>query len=158
MSDRQRRVVSRVIIVALGLASTMIAIDPPDLIFTLIMFSIALVMPLFPILVAALYWRRATRQGAVAAAVIGTVLVMMTYFVWDVGNTWYGAIGLLGSTLALVVVSMLTRQDDDESRAFFALLARGMRHNYAGAESLKAVEVESCDDTARQGQAGGVVG
>ena len=30
-----------------------------------------------------------------AASIVGTVLVLMTYFVWNIGNTWYGAIGLL---------------------------------------------------------------
>ena len=59
------------------------------------MFSIAIVMPLFPVLVLGIYWKKATKQAAIVSSIVGTVLVLATYFVWNIGGTWYGAIGML---------------------------------------------------------------
>ncbi|MCQ4864262.1 sodium:solute symporter family protein [Pseudoflavonifractor phocaeensis] len=122
--------VNRIIIAVLGLGSLLLAIDPPDLIFTLIMFSIAIVMPLFPILVAGLYWKKATKQAAIVSAIVGTVLVLLTYFVWNIGGTWYGAIGMLGSTITMVVVSLFTKQPESDAAPFYEALESGMKRYY----------------------------
>ena len=132
--EKNETMVNRAIIVVIGLVSTVLAIDPPDLIFTLIMFSIAIVMPLFSVLVFGLYWKKATKQAAIIASIVGTVLVLMTYFVWDIGNTWYGAIGLLGSTIVMVVVSLVTKQPESDSAPFFATLEAGMNRFYKKSE------------------------
>ena len=132
--EKRETTVNRAIIVVIGLVSTVLAIDPPDLIFTLIMFSIAIVMPLFSVLVFGLYWKRATKQAAIVSSIVGTVLVLMTYFVWNIGNTWYGAIGLLGSTITMVVVSLVTKQPESDSAPFFATLEAGMNRFYKKTE------------------------
>ncbi len=132
--ESKETMVNRAIIVVIGLVSTVLAIDPPDLIFTLIMFSIAIVMPLFSVLVFGLYWKRATKQAAIVASIVGTVLVLMTYFVWNIGNTWYGAIGLLGSTVTMVVVSLVTKQPESDAAPFFATLEAGMNRFYKKTE------------------------
>lgn len=122
LEEKQRMRVIRLIILLIGGVSILLALRPPQLIYTLIMFAIALVMPLFPILVCAIYWKRASKQGAIAAALVGTVLVLMTYFVWDIGGTWYGAIGMLGALVTMIVVSLLTQPA--EAPEFFDALAR----------------------------------
>lgn len=122
--------VNRIIIAVLGLGSIAIALNPPDLIFTLIMFSIALVMPLFPILVMGIYWKKATKQAAIISAIVGTVLVLMTYFVWNVGYNWYGAFGLLGSTICMFVISLVTKQDAKDAEGFFHMLNSGIDRFY----------------------------
>ncbi len=122
--------VNRVIIAVLGLGSIALAINPPELIFTLIMFSIAIVMPLFPVLVFGIYWKRATKQAAIVSSIVGTVLVLMTYFVWNSGGTWYGAIGMLGSTVCMFGISLFTKQDAADSQEFFELLAKAGRRFY----------------------------
>lgn len=121
---------NRIIIAVLGIGSMLLALDPPELIFTLIMFSIAIVMPLFPVLVLGIYWKKATKQAAIVSSIVGTVLVLATYFVWNIGGTWYGAIGMLGSTICMVVVSLFTKQDSKDSEAFFAALKNGMNRSY----------------------------
>lgn len=131
---------ARVTIAVLGLISTLIAIRPPELIFTLIMFSIALVMPLFPILLFALYWKRGTAAAAICSAIAGTVVVLLTYFVWNLGNTWYGAFGMLTSTVVFVLVSLFTRDPDGTGQSFYTALARSKRRffKYADAKSNPA--------------------
>ena len=121
-SEKMQCRINRGIIGVIGVISTLLALNPPELIYTLVMFAIALVMPLFPILLCTIYWKRATKEAAVAAAVVGTVLVLCTYLVWGLGDTWYGVFGLLGSTVTILLGSLLTPQDDRTGAYFFSLL------------------------------------
>ena len=125
MNEKQRMLSIRIVIAVVGIVSILFAINPPDLIYTLIMFAIAIVMPLFPILVLGIYWKRATKQAAVLAAIVGTVLVLMTYFVWNIGDVWYGAFGLAGSLVTMLLVSLVTKQDPEDAREFYDALTRG---------------------------------
>lgn len=138
LSGRKGVVANRIIIAVLGIGSLLLALDPPDLIFTLIMFAIAIVMPLFPVLVFGMYWKRATKQAAVVSSIVGTILVLMTYFVWNIGGTWYGAIGMFGSTVCMIVISLCTRQDAEESEEFYAALKNGMDRSYKIEEKAAA--------------------
>ncbi|MCD7864974.1 MAG: sodium:solute symporter family protein [Clostridiales bacterium] len=130
MDEKKQLLSVRLVILAVGLISILFAINPPDLIFTLIMFAIAIVMPLFPILVLGIYWKKATKQAAVVSTIVGTVLVLMTYFVWDLGGSWYGAFGLAGSLICMIVVSLLTHQDPEDSREFYEALEKGEKKFY----------------------------
>jgi SSS family solute:Na+ symporter len=127
LTEKQNMFVVRGTIAVIGAIGVLLALNPPDLIFTLIMFAIAIVMPLFPILVFALYWKRATKEAAILSTIVGTVLVLMTYFVWDLGGSWYGAIGMLGSTVTMIVVSLLTHPDEQANAAFFGALHQAER-------------------------------
>lgn len=140
--EGKETLVNRIIIAILGLGSMALALDPPELIFTLIMFSIAIVMPLFPILAAGLYWKRATKQAAVVSSIVGTALVLMTYFVWDIGGTWYGAIGLLGSAVSMIVVSLITHQSPKDSEEFYNLYRAACRRFYKINDPVVAKDVE----------------
>lgn len=127
LTEKQDMLVVRLTIAAIGAVGVLLALHPPALIYTLIMFAIALVMPLFPILVFGLYWKRATSQAAIASTVVGTILVLMTYFVWDLGGSWYGAIGMLGSAVTMVAVSLATQPDYRSSAVFYQTLAQAER-------------------------------
>ncbi len=122
VDESKKTLQTRGIIVMIGLTSILFALDPPELIYTLVMFAIAIVMPLFPILVCGIYWKKATKQAAITATIVGTILVLMTYGIWDLGNTYYGAIGMLGSLICMIVVSKCTTQDPQDSAEFFELL------------------------------------
>lgn len=130
LSEKAKLRVIRVVIAMIGIASVLFALNPPDLLFTLIMFSISIVMPLFPILVIGIYWKKATKQAAIVSSLLGTGVVLMTYFVWDLGGTWYGAFGLLASAISMVVVSLVTHQDEEDSREFYEALEAGEAEYY----------------------------
>ena len=130
LSEKKQLICIRIVIAVVGLISILFAINPPELIFTLIMFAIAIVMPLFPILVLGIYWKKATKQAAVVAAIVGTVLVLMTYFVWNIGGNWYGAFGFAGSLICMIVVSLFTHQKDADSRGFYEALEAGSHKYY----------------------------
>ena len=61
---------------------------------------------------------------------VGTALVLATYFVWNIGGTWYGAIGMLGSTVTMIVVSLLTKARPEDSKAFYETLENTMDEFY----------------------------
>lgn len=130
LTEKGRLMAVRIVIAVVGIISIIFAINPPDLIFTLIMFAIAIVMPLFPILVLGIYWKRATKQAAIVAAIVGTVLVLMTYFVWNIGGSWYGAFGFLGSLICMIVVSLFTKQNPEDAKDFFDALNNGEKKYY----------------------------
>lgn len=130
LSEKARLLSVRIVIAIVGAVSILFAIHPPDLIFTLIMFAIAIVMPLFPILVIGIYWKRATKQAAVVSAIVGTVLVLLTYFVWNIGGNWYGAFGFFGSLICMIVVSLCTRQNPEDSKEFYEALENGEKRYY----------------------------
>ncbi|UWG97876.1 sodium:solute symporter family protein [Dehalobacter sp. DCM] len=111
VSKNTHMVIARLAVAALGIAAMVLAINPPDLIWTLIMFAIALVMPIFPVLVATLYWRRATAPGAIWASIIGVIGVIVTYKM-GYGDAWYGLFGMIAAAVVLVVVSLLTKPMD----------------------------------------------
>lgn len=130
MSVKQQLYAIRTVIAVIGIVSIIFALNPPDLIFTLIMFAIAIVMPLFPVLVLGIYWKRATKQAAITASIVGTVLVLMTYFVWNLGGSWYGAFGFFGSLICMIIVSLFTKQDPSDSADFYKALRDGERKFY----------------------------
>lgn len=126
LNEKQKLLATRIVIAIIGVASIIMALDPPDLIFTLIMFAIAIVTPLFAVLVIGLYWKKATKQAAIVSSIVGTALVLMTYFVWDVGGLWYGTFGLIGSAVCMIVVSLFTKQPESDSADFFEALGDGV--------------------------------
>jgi len=130
LDEKKRMVMVRVTIAVIGAISVLFALNPPQLIYTLIMFAIAIVMPLFPILVCAIYWKRATKEAAIVSAVVGTALVLATYFIWNIGGTWYGAIGMLGSTVTMILVSLLTKPQPEDSKEFYEALENTMDEFY----------------------------
>ena len=69
-----------------------------------------------------IYWKRATKLAAVICSIVGTVLVLMTYFVWDIGGTWYGAIGLAANVILMPVISLLENLMTPQSPQHFLRL------------------------------------
>lgn len=124
---KREGLVVRIITAIVGIGSLLFALDPPELIFTLIMFAIAIVMPLLPVLIFGIYWKRATKQAAIISSIVGTILVLMTYFVWGIGGSWYGFFGVIGSTVCMIVISLCTKQDPADSADFYRALRDG--HN-----------------------------
>jgi len=96
-----------------GLISLVIAYRPPDLILVITAFSWAVIASacLWPV-VLGVYWKRATRAGAMASMVVGTAVALgwmiaqrATGFGWGV----HGFIpGVSSSLLAFIVVSLAT--------------------------------------------------
>jgi SSS family solute:Na+ symporter len=66
-----------------------------------------------PAVLAVLFWKRVTKGGALASMIVGTSAVLVWEFLLDKPNDWNAVIVALPlSLLALVVASMLTKQEE----------------------------------------------
>ncbi len=81
---RRRRGVTtksaRVLLAALALAGYLLALRPPATILAIATETFAGLAVLFPTVIAALYWRRATAAGAIASIVAGELAVVLYHF------------------------------------------------------------------------------
>lgn len=123
IDDRARVRLGRTFVLAVVAITYLLSLWEPRAVFTLGVWCFSGFTALFPIVAAAIYWKRATRAGAIAS-------VMATAVSWIVlfRESGYGADGgyeFLGmmpvatifacSTAALVAVSLATRPPSDET-------------------------------------------
>jgi SSS family solute:Na+ symporter len=133
LTPRGELVAGRAFVAALLGAAFLLSLVVDRGIFPLGVWSFTGFTALFPLVVAALYWRRATRAGAWASLL--TAAGLWTWFVLRAGGgpeTPLGPSGLMpvvvvtaAATAALVVVSLLTRPPEPAALArFFPAEAR----------------------------------
>lgn len=121
MPEKTQVFVGRAFVIGLVALTYGISLVADASIFGMAVWSFTGFAGLFPLVVASLYWRRTTRAGAFAA--ILTVAVLWIYFFadgWQVPGYSVGGTGVLpvvvitaASSVALVVVSLLTRAPDE---------------------------------------------
>ncbi len=74
-SQREQLIVGRITILLLGIAVTIVSIDPPALIAELVGMAFAIAAAiLFPIFFLGLWWERTTKEGAISGMVLGLVI------------------------------------------------------------------------------------
>lgn len=119
--DSQVVRVSQISVFATAAITLLMAISPPDMLVWLIWAGIGIMFATFAVpLLAGLYWRGATRDGAIAAMALG--LISALFF----GGLSYFKINLIAmpmhfsfyafviSLIAMIVVSMVTKKTSDK--------------------------------------------
>jgi len=115
LSDRMVVRYSRLVAVLVGVISLGIALRPPALVLVLMAFSSATIAAtcLWPLL-CGLFWKRATRAGALASMLAG----LCTTLVWSIVGSPFGLHGFLPGLavglVAMVVVSLVTQPPPEE--------------------------------------------
>ncbi|HEX9653407.1 MAG TPA: sodium:solute symporter family protein [bacterium] len=121
MSERQQIFFGRIFVVAILAITFLLSQISNRSIFKLGTWSFTGFTALFPIVVAALYWKRSTKYGALASA-ITVVVLWIAFFIqgWRDPNYTIGGSGLMpvavmlaASTLAMVSGSLLTKAPDE---------------------------------------------
>ncbi|NQV54559.1 MAG: cation acetate symporter [Rhodospirillales bacterium] len=124
---RKRLLTARVLLLVLGLAGAFIA----SLKLTSILGAVAWAFDfacsgLFFPLVLGIWWKRANKEGAIAGMVLGFLagLAYLIYVHFMGGTPWYGIdhlrfgiIGMPVSLIAMVVVTLMTKEPDAETQA-----------------------------------------
>ena len=118
--------ISKVVVVLSALVTMILAINPPEMLAILIWMGIGVMLATFAVpLLAGLYWRGATRQGALAAMSLGLVSALLfgfpNYFkvvLLDIDFAkiplHFSAYAFIISIIAMVVVSLLTKKTDEK--------------------------------------------
>lgn len=120
MSERQQILVGRLFIVGILIATYLLSLVMDRSIFKLGVWCFTGYAALFPVVVAALFWKRSTKWGAFASVL--SVIVLWLYFVyvgWNsadytIADSGIMPVGLMlvVSTLAMIVGSLLTRPQE----------------------------------------------
>jgi SSS family solute:Na+ symporter len=117
MTEKQELIVGRLFVAAILVVTFLLSLVTTRSIFKLGIWSFTGFSSLFPIVVAALFWRRSTRSGAMASALV-TAVLWIWFFVqagddpgYSVGGTGLMPVAVMvaASTLTLVLVSLVTR-------------------------------------------------
>lgn len=124
-SARRQISLARMAVVGVMLVAFLLSITVDRSLFRLGVWSFTGFAALFPLPVAALYWRRSTAVGAIACmvtvAVTWTLSLVQAWGEGHAGGTMPVALLLVASTAALVVGSLLSRPAPSETvRLFFA--------------------------------------
>lgn len=121
LDDGTQRILMRVLVLLTGGAAYWMALNPGASLVQLLATAYGIVSQFAPAVVAALYWRRATTAGVWAGMVSGWATAA---FFWQLPaykpfGMHEGILGLLVHIPVLVVVSLLTKRQDDAHLAGF---------------------------------------
>ena len=114
-TDNQVLIVSRITLACVLLFGCFVAWDENSVIFTVVSYAWAGLGASFgPLTLFSLYWRRTTKQGAIAGMIVGAVMVIVWHnLIKPIGGV-FGIYELLPafllSALAIVIVSLLTKE------------------------------------------------
>jgi sodium/proline symporter len=100
-----------------GIFTLFLALNPPDYLAFLIWLGIGIMLSTFAVpLIAGLYWRRATREGALAAMALGlasaVIIGGLSFFKLATYPVHFSFYAFIVSAVAMVVVSLMTTQTD----------------------------------------------
>lgn len=117
-SDKQVMTVTRIVLALVAIIGIIIALDENSIIFKVVSFAWAGFGATFgPIMLFSLFWKRTTRQGAIAGMLSGGIMV----FFWRlVLKPMGGALGIyellpafVFSCIVIVIVSLITAEPSD---------------------------------------------
>lgn len=117
ISDKTQMLLARVTVLAIALLGILIASNPDSSVFEIVSFAWAGFGATFgPVMLAALFWKRSNKYGAVAGMLIGAVAIFLwKYLIKPMGGIW-GIYELLPAfiiaLIAIVIVSLCTKEPD----------------------------------------------
>lgn len=128
-TDKQVLMVSRLTLVIVALIAVIIALNENSVIFTVVSFAWAGFGATFgPVMLFSLFWKRLTREGAIAGMITGGCMV----FIWNLLIRPLGGIfniyellpAFVLSCIAIVVTSYLTTEESKEVQEDFDLVGK----------------------------------
>ncbi|MDD4126258.1 MAG: sodium:solute symporter family protein [Methanomicrobium sp.] len=117
-SDRQVLRLSQVSVVVVAIVSILLALNPPAMLAFLIWLGIGVMLSTFAVpFIAGLYWRRATKEGAIAAVITGLITSgIFGYYYQFIEKLpmHFSIYSLACAIIAMIVVSILTPKNSEE--------------------------------------------
>ena len=128
--DKQVMTMTRITLLAITAIAIIIALDEKSVIFTIVSFAWAGFGATFgPLMILSLFWKRTTREGAVAGMIAGGGMV----FLWKLVISKLGGVfaiyellpAFIFSCIVIVAVSLLTKKPSAEIEEDFEAVRRG---------------------------------
>ncbi len=129
-SDKQVMTMTRITLLVITAIAILIALDEKSVIFTIVSFAWAGFGATFgPLILLSLFWKRTTREGAIAGMISGGGMV----FLWKLVISKLGDVfaiyellpAFIFSCIVIVTVSLLTKKPSAEIEADFEAVCRG---------------------------------
>ncbi|UCF86722.1 MAG: sodium/proline symporter PutP [Nitrospiraceae bacterium] len=123
-NQRELVLIGRLSVLAIALLAVLMASDPGSRVLTLVAYAWAGFGASFgPVIILSLFWKRMTRNGALAGMLIGAVTVIVwKRFQGGIFDLYEIVPGFVLSSLGIVVVSLLDREVSREIQREFDLL------------------------------------
>jgi SSS family solute:Na+ symporter len=124
--DKSVLLLSKIVVVLSALGTMVLAINPPEMLAILIWMGIGVMLATFAVpLLAGLYWRGATRQGALASMSLGLIFALvfgfLNYFKVNTLGIDFAQIpvhfsfyAFIVSVLAMIIVSLLSKKNSEK--------------------------------------------
>ena len=130
MSPKQSMLAARLTVVGISLVAVVLAWNPDSSVFGIVSFAWAGFGAVFgPVVLAALFWKRSNRNGALAGMIAGGVMVFVwKYCVRPLGGAWnvYELLpAFIVAMLCLVTVSLATDEPSKEIQEEFEEVRAG---------------------------------
>jgi sodium/proline symporter len=125
-TDKQVMNVSRIVLLAISIIGIIIALDEKSVIFTIVSFAWAGFGATFgPVVLFSLFWKRTTREGAIAGMMSGGLMV----FVWKLILKPMGGVfdvyellpAFIISGIFIMIISLLTEEPCQEIKSEFEM-------------------------------------
>jgi sodium/proline symporter len=123
-SDKQVMRVSRIVLMTVALVGILLALNKNSIIFKVVSFSWAGFGATFgPLMLFSLFWKRTTKEGAIAGMLSGAGMV----FLWNMVISKFGGVfaiyellpAFVLSCIMIVVVSLITKEPSKEIQQEF---------------------------------------
>ncbi len=126
LSDMATAWTARFLTIVVSIMALYLSLFYPALLVYLLLVAYAGVVQFLPGTVFAILWRRATKHGVFAGIVVGTLVVILTTFVWpDPFQVHSGIWGLAANFPVAILVSLLTKPPSEERlKEFFAAIGK----------------------------------
>lgn len=112
MTDNQLLRLTQVLVVAISSIAYIVTLFNPGSLLTLLLGAYGVIVQLMPLTLAVLFWKSATRAGAYAGLISGSVVALLfTFGPSSPLGINAGIWGLIINSIALVSVSLITRSD-----------------------------------------------
>ena len=117
-TDKQVLLLSKIVVVLSAVITLLIALNPPDMLAFLIWMGIGIMLATFAVpLLAGLYWRRATRLGAIFSMASGliTSIIFGAYYNYVAKlPLHFSFYAFIISLVVMIVVSLITPKNDEK--------------------------------------------
>lgn len=124
MSKKTSMIIARLTVIGISIIAVFLAWNPNSSVFNIVSFAWAGFGAAFgPVVLAALFWKRSNKWGALAGMITGGVMVFVwKYLIRPIGGAFdiYELLpAFILATIAIVVVSLLTKSPDKDIVAEF---------------------------------------